>query len=153
MLDSRYEETIAKPTASESGTNRAWAAPCMKNDGMKTARMQSIARSRGTAVSRFPWRTARGTVAVCSILRVDVLDLDGRLVDEDADGQGQPAERHQVDRLAGEPEGDDGPAEGERDVQDDDDDAPPVAEEDEHHEPGQDGPEDALGGEARHRVA
>ena len=54
VLESRYEATIAKPTASESGTNRAWAAPCMKNDGMNTARMQSIASSRGTAVSQVP---------------------------------------------------------------------------------------------------
>ena len=52
MLESRYEATIAKPTASDSGTNRFCAAPCMKKAGMNTARMQSIASSRGTAVSR-----------------------------------------------------------------------------------------------------
>ena len=68
VLESRYEATIAKPTASESGTNSAWAAPCMKNDGMNTARMQSIASSRGTAVSMFPCRTARATESVRSIL-------------------------------------------------------------------------------------
>ena len=59
VLESRYEAIIAKPTASDSGTNSAWAAPCMKNDGMNTARMQSIASSRGTAVSMLPCRTAQ----------------------------------------------------------------------------------------------
>ena len=31
---------------------------------------------------------------------VDVLDLDGRVVDQDADGQRHAAERHHVERLA-----------------------------------------------------
>ena len=31
---------------------------------------------------------------------VDVLDLDRRVVDEDADGEREAAERHDVDRLA-----------------------------------------------------
>ena len=50
VLERKYDVIIANPTASDNGTNRAWAAPCMKNDGMKTASTQSIARSRGTAV-------------------------------------------------------------------------------------------------------
>ena len=67
MLESRYEATIAKPTASDSGTNSARPAPCMKNEGMNTARTQSIARSRGTAVCWFPRRTDRATERVPSI--------------------------------------------------------------------------------------
>ena len=112
MLDRRYEATIAKPTASDSGTNSACAAPCMKNDGMNTARMQSIASSRGTAVCWLPRRTARATERRALHLRVDVLDLDGGFVDQDADRQRQPAERHQVDRLPGQPQGDHGAAAG-----------------------------------------
>ena len=114
--------------------------------------MQSIARSRGTAVSRFPCRTAEAIDAGPFHLVVDVLDLDGRLVDQDADGQRQAAEGHQVDRLAREPERHERPADRERDVEDDDDDAPPVAEEDQHHQPGQDRAEDALGRQAPHGV-
>src|SRR5262249_12788178 len=82
----------------------------------------------------------------------DVLDLDGRLVDEDADGQRQAAEGHEVDRLAGEPQRDDGAAEGEGDIQYDNDDAPPVAEEQQDHQPREDGPQGALGGQAAHGV-
>ena len=58
---------MAKPTASDSGTNNARADPCMKNDGMNTASTHSIASSRGTAVSAFPRRTARATESVLSI--------------------------------------------------------------------------------------
>ena len=76
----------------------------MKKDGMKTASMQSIASNRGTAVCWFP-RTARAIDDVLH-LRVDVLDLDGRLIDENADRQGQAAQRHEVDRLSGQPHGD-----------------------------------------------
>ncbi len=128
---------MANPTASESGTKSACAAPCMKNDGRNTARMHSIASSRGTAVSMFPCRTAEAIDARVLHLVVDVLDLDGRLVDQDADGKRQSAQSHEVDRLAGEPERHESAADRERDVEDDDDHAPPVAEKDEDHETGQ----------------
>ena len=42
---------MEKPTASESGTNMALAAPTMKSAGMNTARMQSMASNRGPVVS------------------------------------------------------------------------------------------------------
>ena len=96
---------MEKPTASDSGTNSSRAAPCMKNDGKNTARMQSMASRRGTAVSALPSRTARAMLRRVLDLRVDVLDLDGRLVHQDADRQGQAAQRHQVERLAGQPQG------------------------------------------------
>ena len=38
-----YEENIAKPTASDKGTNNCFATPAMKKDGMNTASTQSIA--------------------------------------------------------------------------------------------------------------
>ena len=41
-------------------------------------------------------------------LRVNVLDLDGRFVDQNADGERQSAERHDVDGLTGGPEEDHG---------------------------------------------
>ena len=58
---------MAKPTASESRTNSARAAPCMKNEGMNTAMTQSIASRRGTAVCWLPRRTDRATERVPSI--------------------------------------------------------------------------------------
>ena len=138
MLERRYEVTMAKPTASDSGTKSAWAAPCMKNDGIKTASTQSIASSRGIAVCWLPRRTA-GDRGCALHLVVDVLNLDGGFIDQDADGQRQAAQGHQVDRLPGEPHRHQRAAKCEGDVEDDDDDAPPVAEEEQHHQPGQDG--------------
>src|SRR5258707_14663179 len=66
VLERMYEVTIEKPTASDSGTNSAWAAPCMKNEGMKTARTHSIASRRGTAVWVLPAGTGRGMLGGCS---------------------------------------------------------------------------------------
>ena len=51
-----------------------------------------------------------------------------------------------------EPESDERPANGERNVQDDDDDAAPVAKEDEHHESRQKGAEGAFGRQTLDRV-
>ncbi len=59
VLESRYDPTIEKPTAKASGTNRLCAAPVMKNAGMKTARMHSIATSRGSVVSAVASLAAR----------------------------------------------------------------------------------------------
>ena len=67
VLESRYDVIIAPPTASDSGTNRARTAPTMMNEGMNTERMHKSASRRGTAVSMFPWRTARDIDGVCSI--------------------------------------------------------------------------------------
>ena len=119
---------------------------------MNTASTQSIASSRGTAVCWLPRRTARATEDGALHLVVDVLDLDGGFVDQDADGQRQAAQGHQVDRLAGQPQRHQRAAEGERDVEHDDDDAPPVAEEEQHHQPGQDGAQRALGHQAPNGV-
>ena len=58
---------------------------------------------------------------------VDVLNLDSGFVDQDADGQRQAAQGHQVDRLPGEPHGHQRATQCDWDVKHDDDDAPPVA--------------------------
>ena len=79
VLDSRYEATIEKPTASESGRNIAFAAPTMKNDGANTASTHNIAMSSGNATSCPESTTARATalrrtkcVWIFSITTVDI---------------------------------------------------------------------------------
>ena len=59
VLESKYDAIIAKPTASESGKNNAFAAPVMKKLGTKTARMQSMESERGPMVSSEASRTIR----------------------------------------------------------------------------------------------
>ena len=75
---------------------------------------------------------------------MDVLDLDGRVVDEDADGERHPAERHDVERLAQPGEHDDRDEDGKRNGDEDDDRAAPAPEEDEEHERGQPGGDESF---------
>src|SRR5262249_51448505 len=67
VLESKYDAISEKPTASDSGTKSACAAPVIRNDGRKTASTQSIASRRGTAVSALPRRTASAIESVRSI--------------------------------------------------------------------------------------
>src|SRR5437667_8066243 len=59
VLESRYDASIAKPTASDSGTNNWAPMPAMNNDGRNTDSTQSIASKRGTAVLREASMTPR----------------------------------------------------------------------------------------------
>ena len=58
VLESRYDEIIANPTARVSGMNSDRSGSPMMKAGMNTDRMQSKARSRGTAVMLLPRSTA-----------------------------------------------------------------------------------------------
>ena len=55
---------MAKPTAIANGTNSERTGSAMMNAGMNTDRMQSMANSRGTAVSLLPRSTARASERV-----------------------------------------------------------------------------------------
>lgn len=68
------------------------------------------------------------------VVAVDVLDLDGRIVDEHADRERQAAQRHHVDGLAGDVQREDRRQDGERNRDDHDQHAPSRAEEDQHHQ-------------------
>ena len=65
---------------------------------------------------------------------VDVLHLDGGVVDQHADGEGEPAERHQIERLPPEEEADQTDQDGEGDAGADEHRAPPAAQEEEDHQ-------------------
>ena len=58
VIDRMYAVIIAKPTEMASGTNKAPAAPSIRNAGMNTARMHSMASKIGTIVSAVPRRAA-----------------------------------------------------------------------------------------------
>ena len=83
-------------------------------------------------------------------LRMDVLHLDGRFIDQDADGQRQPAQRHEVDRVPRQPQGEDAAQQRQRDVEDDDHHAPPIAQEEHDHQARQDGPQQRFQPHALH---
>ena len=82
---------------------------------------------------------------------VDVLDGDGGVVDEDAHGQGHPAEGHDVERLAKEAQDDDGDQDREGNGNDDDKRGTPGSQEQEDHEGGETGGDGGFLDDAFHR--
>ena len=100
------------------------------------------------AVWALPRRTAMAIDGAWLELGVDVLDLHGRFIHQDADGQRQSAQGHQVDRLPGKPERDHGRHQRQRDIQQDDDRAPPVVQEQQDHQADQHGPQRPLAHDA-----
>ena len=72
----------------------------MNTTGTNTMQMQSVETNAGTAICCAPSRIACTSGFLWCEVAVDVLDLDRRVVDEDADGERHAAERHHVERLA-----------------------------------------------------
>src|SRR6266436_5488357 len=70
---------------------------------------------------------------------INVLDLNGRVVHQNADRQSQPAERHDINRFSDRTEHNDGGQDCQRDGSRDDNGASPTAEKSENHESGQTG--------------
>ena len=58
VRESRYDASIAKHTASASGTNRYFATPDRKNIGTNTMQIESVETSAGTAICEAPSRIA-----------------------------------------------------------------------------------------------
>ncbi len=86
------------------------------------------------------------------VVSVDVLDLDGRVVDEHPDGEREATQRHDVDRLSREREADDGAEDRERDRRDDDERAPRRAEEEQDHQRHERGCDRCLADDAPQRA-
>ena len=91
-------------------------------------------------------RLARGPSDTAAIgeTGVDVLDRDCRLVDQDADGQCQTTQGHDVDRLTGYPERGHRRQEREWDIQHHDKRAAPIAQKQQHHQACEHDAESAL---------
>ena len=75
---------------------------------------------------------------------MDVLDDDGRLIDQDADRQSQSAKRHQVDRLPGHPQRYHRCQDRQRDIHHHDQSAAPIAQEEQDHQSREHRAEQAL---------
>jgi hypothetical protein len=80
---------------------------------------------------------------------VDVLDLDGSIVDQDAHGEGQASQRHDVDRVAEPAQHDERRQDGQGNGRGHDDRAPPAPQEHQDHQGGQRGRDHCL---AHHAV-
>ena len=77
--------------------------------------MESVETKAGTAICCAPSRMARVMGLRHAHVAVNVFDFDGGVVDQNADGQRQAAERHDVDGLAQQAEDNERGENGERD--------------------------------------
>ena len=106
--------------------------------------MQSVETKAGVAICCRAVHDRGAHVLAVLEMPVDVLDRDGGVVDQDADGERQAAQRHDVERLAAGRQGGDGAEDGERDRRGDDDRGPPAAQEEQDHQAGQRRRDDAF---------
>ena len=84
MIESTYDEIMAKPTARVSGMKSDRSGSSMMNAGTNTHRMHSSASRIGTAVVLARMQHGRGDLRRVTHLHVHVLDRHRRHVDEDA---------------------------------------------------------------------
>ena len=100
VRDRKYDASIANTTAIASGDEqRPRRARRGRTPARRRCRSHSVETNAGTAICCAPSRIACVDRLAHVEVAVDVLDLDRRVVDQDADRQRQPAERHDVDRL------------------------------------------------------
>ena len=109
VRDRKNEQIMANITASAIGTNRKRGTPSRKNIGTNTMQMQSSETKAGVTICRAPSMIAVFHLLAMLEMVVDVLDRHRRVIDEDADGERQSAERHDVECFANRRERDDRP--------------------------------------------
>ena len=113
----------------------------------------SVATVSGWITSLLPSRIATVSGLPERLVAVDVLDRDGGVVDQQADRQRQPAQRHQVDRVAGQEQPDDAGEDRQRDRGGDDDRVAPASQEHQDQHGDQDRGDDRLADHVLHRGA
>ena len=84
------------------------------------------------------------TAAALFHVAMDVFDFDGGLIHQDADGEREAAQGHEIDGVTTDPQREHGGGDGEGDVQDDDEGAAQIPQEEEHHQAGERGTKDAF---------
>ncbi len=111
---------------------------------MKTMQMQSVETSAGSAICAAPSR-----MPVCRSLpsieiAIDIFDGDGGVVHQDADGQRQAAQRHDVDGFAERAQDADGAEDRKRNRDRDDQRAAPAPQKEQDHDGGKAGGDDGF---------
>ena len=100
VRDRKYDASMAKTTASPSGTNRNLATPPRKEHGDK----YDADGERGNEGRNSDFRSAIQNCLLHLLahfqVAIDVLNFYRGVVDQNSDRQRQPAERHDVDGLA-----------------------------------------------------
>ena len=108
MMATRSDAISAMMYAKASGASSRPSTPDSPKIGRKTSTMMIVAKTIDVRISSVASRTTSAAGRCCSdrSRRVlaqppdDVFDVDDRVVDERADGDGHAAERHRVDAGA-----------------------------------------------------
>ncbi len=144
---------MAKMTASARGTKRNLRDAGKKEHGHEDDADAERGDERGNGdLLRAVENGLHGFLAHGQVA-IDVFDFDGGIVHEDADGEGQAAEGHDVDGLAEGAEQQDGDQDREWDRDGDDQGAAPVAQEKQDHQRGEARGDQAFADDALHRGA
>ena len=143
---------MAKATAGTSG-GTGTPKPGIKASGSSTSSVHRVAISSGMADFARPEERGLVRLGAQAQMAVRVLQANDRAVHQRADRQGQPGQRHHVDRLPQRVQAGDGPEHGDRNGHHGDQRHPPFAEEDENHQRAEDGPEHAFLRQALDRLA
>ena len=131
------EISTADASVIDSARKNWPTTPDSMPSGTKTTTVVSVEPTTGAISSRIAScdRLRRRLAAVQ--MAVDVLDDDDGIVDDEADGDGEAAHRHHVDRLAEPAHDEEGRHDGERQRDGGDEREAPVAQEDQQHDDGE----------------
>ena len=125
---------MANTTASASGTKRNFATPVRKNMGTNTMQIAKRRHQRGHGdLLRAVENRAHRLLALRQVA-VDVFDFHCGVVHQDAHGQRQAAERHDVDGFAQRAQHEDRDQHGKRNGNGNDQGAAPVSQEQQDHQ-------------------
>ena len=131
VTDSTSESSTATERLSDSARKNWPGTPESRPSGANTTTVVSVELTSGAiSCGHRVDDAARAFVGAA----MNVLDHHHRIVDDQADGDGEAAHRHQVDGAAEEPHEDEGRDHGERQRDRGDQRQPPVAQEDEQHD-------------------
>ena len=134
LIDSASEMSTATERLIESARKNWPGTPDSRPSGANTTTVVSVELTSGAINCGHRVDDAAPAFAGAA---VNVLDHDHRIVDDQADRDGQAAHRHQVDRPAEQPHEDEGRDDRHRQRHRGDHRQAPVAEEDEEHDDGE----------------
>ena len=134
MSASASDVSSATPTVTASARKNVPVTPVIEISGRKTTIGVMVEPISGTRISAIALRMASRAVLAGVAVHHDVLDDDDGVVDHQADGGGQAAERHQVEALAQHAQRDEGDRDRGRNHQPGDERRAPVAQEQHHDE-------------------
>ncbi len=90
---------MANTTAIASGVKRYFAGPVSSTTGVKTRQIESVETNAGAATCLRAVQNGTHEWLALAHIAMGIFDLNGCIVDQNADCERHAAKRHHVDRL------------------------------------------------------